>query len=144
MIWIWYTIGAYGVVSMANIIDKILVDKYIKDSSIVVLFTGSVALVTGIVIYLLRGLPTIPVTQFVIVTAAGMLLAWYLLPYFKALELEDASTVVPLFQVVPIFSLILSFLFLHEQLRISQYVGFLLILLSGVALSISSSTKPYG
>jgi uncharacterized membrane protein len=137
MNWILYPIAAYAVVACANIIDKLLVARYIKDSSLVVLFTGTIACITGFIIYFIRGFPVMLSGQFALVLAAGVLLELYLLPYFKALELEDASTVVPLFQAVPLFTLLLSWVFLKEQLLLTQYVGFVLLLGSGFVLAAS-------
>lgn len=135
MNWTLVAISAYAAVAFANIVDKILVDKYIKDSSTIVLFTGSVAFVTGLVIFAIVGFTPLPTHQWIMVLAAGILLELYLLPYFHALELEDASNVVPLFQLIPVFSLLLSSIFLHEQLTIVQLLGFLLIVISGFFLS---------
>jgi uncharacterized membrane protein len=140
MNWILYPIAAYAVAAGANIIDKLLVDKYIKDSSLIVLFIGTVAFLTGVIIYIIRGFPAIGPAQLLFVLAAGVLLEVYLLPYFKAMEREDASTVVPLFQAVPIFTLLLSWVFLKEQLFPKQYVGFVLLVGSGFVLA-ASRTK---
>lgn len=144
MTWIIYALVAYAFVSVANIIDKFLVEKQIKDSSTIVLFTGTVAFVTGVLLYIIRGFPILPPDQLVCVIAAGVLLEIYLLPYFRALELEDASSVVPLFQAIPVFTLLFSFVFLKEVLLPKQYIGFVFLLGSGVMLSLAPRSRGIG
>lgn len=141
MNWFIYTILSYAAVSVANITDKFLVDKHIKDSSTIVLFTGVVAFLVGIVVFIVRGFPTLSSEQLVFVLAAGVFLQMFLLPYFRALELEDASTVVPLFRVGPVFAFILAYVFLHEVLSGKQLFGFLIIVTSSLVLSLTSKAK---
>src|SRR4030042_2893723 len=143
MNWFLYAFLAYAFVSVANITDKFLVEKHIKDSSIIVLFTGVVACVVGLIVYVLRGFPVLTPLQLIFVLAAGVFLELFLLPYFRALELEDASTVVPLFRIGHVFTLLLSYIFLHEILTARQYVGFIFLLGSGIVLSLSAKTKQW-
>lgn len=136
MSWIFYAILAYALVGIANIIDKLLLEKYIKDSSIIVIFTGVIALFIGLIILLIRGFPILPVNHLVIILLSGIFMELYLLPYFKALELEDASKIISLTQLVPVFTLLLSFIFLKERLTNQQYIGSLLIIVSAFFLYI--------
>jgi hypothetical protein len=53
--------------------------------------------------------------------------------YLKAMDIEEASIVVPLFQLVPIFGYFLSYFILGESLSISQ-VLFSLIIISGIIM----------
>ena len=50
--------------------------------------------------------------------------------------MEEISRLVPLFQVVPIFVLLLSFLFLREVLSFQQMAGFFIILAGAILISI--------
>ncbi len=137
MSWILYALLAYAVVAVANITDKLLVDKYLKDSAVVVVFTGSIAAVVGFLMLPFVGLPQYSAGEWLRVILAGMCLQYYLIPYFQSLELEDASTVVPLAQAVPIFSLLLASLYLGEKLAGMQVIGFVCILAGAVWMSVS-------
>ncbi|MEP7166789.1 MAG: EamA family transporter [Candidatus Woesebacteria bacterium] len=137
MTWIFYALLSYATVAVANITDKLLVDRYIKDSSVIVLFTGSVAAIVGLLMIPFVGIPHYSLFQLIRVIAAGMLLQFYLIPYFQALEKDEPSRVIPLFQVIPIFSLILSWIFLHETLGVGQIVGFFFILFGGIFISVT-------
>lgn len=66
---------------------------------------------------------------------AGALLTFYLLPYFEAMKIEDASRIVPLFQFIPVFTLILSSLILKETLTSKQIIGLFLVVIAGFSLS---------
>jgi drug/metabolite transporter (DMT)-like permease len=58
-----------------------------------------------------------------------------LIPYYKALKLDDVSRVAPLFQFIPVFTLILSTIFLKETLSLRQTVGLILVVAAGLLLS---------
>jgi drug/metabolite transporter (DMT)-like permease len=55
--------------------------------------------------------------------------------YLKAMGVEEASRVIALLFVSPIFVLPLAFIFLRETLGVSQYSGALLLVLSAVLVS---------
>ena len=59
------------------------------------------------------------------------------LPYFYALDKDDASLTVPLFQMIPVFSFILGYIFLGEVLDINQILGGIIILVSSVFISLN-------
>jgi drug/metabolite transporter (DMT)-like permease len=95
---------------------------------------GTFSGVLGIVFGLFGGFQPVTPVQLATILGAGMLMAIYIWPYFEALKRDDASTVVPLFQLVPVFVLGFSALFLGESLSARQWIGFALILVSGLAL----------
>ena len=61
--------------------------------------------------------------------------------YFKALEKNDASIVVVMFQLIPVFSYILALLFLNETLTIHQIIGSIIIILSAILITIDFEEK---
>ena len=143
MDWIYFAVFAYLVVSFTNLVDKLLVDKYITDASIIILFSGTTAFVTGIIIYFFRGFPIFSVRETLFIFTAGVLLAWYLIPYFLALRLDEASRVVPLFQAIPVLSLLLSYVFLHESITYKQGIGTIFIIVSAFLLSVSKKRRMF-
>jgi uncharacterized membrane protein len=133
--WILLGILAQASVSVANFTDKIILEKYIKDSSVVFLFSGATAFIVGLVIWIWQGFPVFPPGETLICLLAGVCLQFYLLPYFKALDEDDPSKVLILFQLVPVFTLIMSWIFLHESISGRQLIGFGLLLISGILVS---------
>ena len=61
--------------------------------------------------------------------------------YFKALEKNDASIVVIIFQLIPVFSYILALIFFKENLELQQIIGSIIIILSAVLISIDFEEK---
>jgi len=59
-----------------------------------------------------------------------------LIPYYKAIILDDVSRVTPIFQIIPIFVLGMSYLFLGESLSQGQILGFVLILTGSFFVSV--------
>lgn len=77
-----------------------------------------------------------------LIAALFYLIATYL--YFKALEKNDASTVVIFFQLIPVFSYILTFIFFKEMLTIREIIGALIIIFSSVIISIDFEEQNTG
>jgi len=61
--------------------------------------------------------------------------------YLKAMGVEEASRVIALYFVSPIFVLPLAFIFLRESLGLSQYLGAVLLVLSAVLVSYRRTGK---
>lgn len=116
----WYIFAAATpfFYSISVFIDKYLIEKRIKDPlALTALFALSSGIL-GIIIGIIVGFRNIGLFQTSLIMFGGMLLSFYLLPYYKAMQIEDASTVIPLFQFVPVITLILSAVFLKEILTI--------------------------
>lgn len=61
--------------------------------------------------------------------------------YFKALEKNDASIIVVMFQLIPVFSYILALIFFKENLTTKQLIGSVVIILSAVFISLEFGEK---
>ena len=61
--------------------------------------------------------------------------------YFKAIEKNDASIVVVMFQMIPVFSYILALILFKENLTIRQIIGSIIIVLSAVIISFDFNEK---
>ena len=67
----------------------------------------------------------------------GILLNWYLIPYYAAIQRDDVSRVIPLYQFIPIFTLTISTIFFKETLAIKQIFGMGLVILAGLIISVN-------
>ena len=134
--WILYPLLGTTLYAITNIIEKYVVDKHVKDTNTLVILGGVINFVIGIILFIALGFPLIPIESAFLIILAGVFLIIYLIPYFKALAHEDASTVVPLFAFAPIISLILAAVFFKEILLPKQVLGFIIILIGGLMLSI--------
>jgi len=75
----------------------------------------------------------------VIASSFTYILATYL--YFRALEGNDASIVVIMSQLIPVFSYILGLVFLGENLTVNQIIGSIVIILSPILISFDFERK---
>jgi drug/metabolite transporter (DMT)-like permease len=134
MSWLLFAILPYALYSVTNYIEKFVIDKEVNDVGTLTILSGFLTIIVAVFLFVIKGFPLINPLQALILLAIGMLLIFYYVPYFNALSLDDASRVVPLYQFYPIFSLILSFIFLHERLKGMQFIGFGLITVGGFLL----------
>lgn len=134
--WILAAILAPALYGASAFVDRFLIEKHIKSFLFLTILGGLVAFSFGLLIFIFRGFPIMDVGQIGLLIFSGVLFEIALLPYYKAISLEDASRVVPLFQVIPIFVLIFSFLILKEIPAKNELAGFFLILFGGFVLSI--------
>ena len=139
--WLFLAISSYGIFSITNFIDKFLIEKLIKNPIGIVILDGFLYVILGIIIFIFAGSHFLPLNQSLILIVAGTFLTFYLIPYFKALQLDDTSRVVPLFQFYPLFTLILAFIFLHETLSIKELLGFIFIIIGGFILGSEHLSK---
>lgn len=135
MSWIFFAVAAPALFAATNFVDKFLVEKKVKDPLFITILSGLASLALGIVILFVRGFSLIETKQLVLLLVSGVLLELYLIPYFKALAIDDASRVIPFFQFVPIFVLILSFIVLGEVFAAKQVLGAILIVLGSFILA---------
>lgn len=66
----------------------------------------------------------------------------YLYPFYTALKIIDTSIVSALFSLGKITVPVFSFIFLGEILNLNQYIGFIVIVMASVALSVKTGKIP--
>ena len=64
--------------------------------------------------------------------------------YFKAIEKNDASIVVIMFQMIPVFSYVSALILFKESLSLRQIIGSIIIILSAVIISFDFNEKKEG
>lgn len=127
-----------------NHIDKYLMERYFKNSTM-----GSLALFSSLIGVIM--LPVVLIVHpnvfgislidaMVLMLSGGIYIVATLL-YLYALQDDEASIVVPLFQTIPVFSYILGRVFLGEQLQQLQIWGGLIILVGSVLLTLEIDLK---
>ena len=73
------------------------------------------------------GLPDIGRKSLIFLILSGLATGASWICYYKALQMGEASRVVPVDKFSIVLTVILAFLFLHEQITIKKLVGILLI-----------------
>ena len=133
--WIFFVLFSSLIWSVTSFIDKIVISKgYVKNPFVYIVLNG---LMNVLIIFVLPfvGIHTLSPLQTLIALAFGIFMSAGIIAYYKAVEHDDISKVVILFQLEPVIILILSFLFLKEKLSIGHFIGFVLILGAGFLVS---------
>lgn len=124
--------------SVTNHIDKYLLGKYFKGGGV-----GALMVFSSLIGLLL--LPIIAVWHpevltfsktSILIAVNGFLYILAVLPYFYALQKDEASIAVPLFQLIPVFSYVLAYFVLGETLTNNQLMGGLLIVLGAIGMTL--------
>ena len=74
-----------------------------------------------------QGLGQISRKSWLFLILSGLATGASWLCYYKALQMGDASRVVPIDKLSVVFTLILAFVFLHEQFTVKSIIGCILI-----------------
>lgn len=122
--------------SIASVLDKFLTEKYItnpKDYFIVI----NLLFIYYIVLIPFFKMPPLLVSLLAFLSGfLHMLGIWF---YTKAIKIEEASVIAPLFQMIPIFTLLISFLFFRAVLTPKQLAAFVIILVASLILTLKDS-----
>ncbi len=142
----WFLIALIAPVlwAVSNHLDKYLISRYFTKGGVgaLMIFSAVIGFLLLPVIYFIEPAvlslnPIFAAMQ----TLNGMMYVVAILPYFYALNKEDASMVAPLFQVMPIFGYFLALIFLGENLTITQMSASLLIIFGAVLISMKNDGK---
>ena len=143
------TIFASFLWGVTNHIDKFLIDGLDESASSVKTLLVFSTLVAGLVfapIWLIICKFSISISALslicVFLSSIIYILATYF--YFIALNKNDASIVVVMFQLIPVFSYILALIFFKENLTMQQIIGSIIIILSAVIISFNFNENNSG
>lgn len=129
MIWLLPALLAPAFWAMSNMIDEALMKRIMRDPIGLMVVTGLFSGVAVLVLALTGNMRFLSVPETALALATGVVGLSILYPYLRALSFSTASTIVPLWNLSPVFVMILAAVFLHEQLRPLDYVGILLLVL---------------
>lgn len=139
MHWFLFALACPIFLSLSNHLDKYLIEKYFRGGGMGTLIIFSS--VAGIVMIPIIGAihPSVfdvTIQNALIMITSGVITVFAILLYLQAMRRDQASSVVPLFQIIPVFAFILAFIFLGEMLTNLQIIGSALVVAGGVALSL--------
>ncbi len=124
--------------AISNFIDKQLISKYFnKKIGALLIFSSMISvLVAPIVYFVFPHVINVSYFTMIIVILNSFLVLIYLFPYFWALSEEDTSNVIPLFETIPFFVLILAFFILGENLSLFQILAIILVSFGAFIISL--------
>lgn len=140
MLWVFLSIFAVILWASSNLIDKYVLDKYVRQPFIYIIILGAAGLIFSIFVFA-KNFVWVSFTNLILTFAAGFLYIAILICYFKALKIEEASRIIPLFELKGIFILILAAIFLGEILTPIKYFGVFLLVGGAILISIKKNFK---
>lgn len=139
--WLFITISAYFINAGVYVADKFLLSKKIHSSIAYAFYVGIWSVFNVGLLFFWPWTPNLQ--ELTLDLLAGFLFLITLVFWYKALHQSEASRVVPIVgALVPIFSFILSFVFLGETLSKQQLLAFIILICGGGLISIKH-TKVY-
>lgn len=125
----------------SNHIDKYLLSKYFKSGGVGALMVFSSVVGVFLLPFIVFLHPE--VLQFsstsLLIALNGFLYIFAVLPYFYALQKDEATITVPIFQLIPVFSYVLAYFVLGETLTDFQLIGGAFIVTGAVGMSLDLS-----
>lgn len=138
MSWIFLSLLAPLFWASSNFVDKYILGKYTKGIFDFVFFSTITSWVFFAVILLFTGTPELSLYSLIPI-ATGMILIYSYGFYGKALEQGDTSSLVILFKLIPVVTVILAFAFLGQTLSSNELLGFIVVLVGAMIVSFEKS-----
>jgi len=142
----WLLIALIGPIlwALVNHIDKYLLSDNFEGSNIGALMIFS-TLQCGLILPILYlfndqvfNTSFFNISMLVII---GIMSVFAIMPYMYALDQEEASIVIPLFQMIPVWGFFFSYILLGETLSGTQLVGCLLIITGSIIITLELSEE---
>ncbi len=141
--WLFYAILSPVVFAAINFVDKYLLESRVKNYLGMPIYSSIAGLLFGTMAWVYLGFPLLNIIDGILVLVTGVLSIIALVVYFQALSDEETSSVIILFQLTPVFSMVLSFLFLGEVITLKQFLGFTLIILAAIGASLKLKNNKF-
>lgn len=127
--WFWLALGSAIFAALTSILAKVGIEGVGSHLATAIRTMVVVALSWGMVFITHQqgGLPSISRKSWVFLILSGLATGASWLCYYKALQMGDASKVVPIDKLSVVLTLVLAFVFLHEQFTAKSLIGCALI-----------------
>lgn len=133
--WLLLAVVSYFINAGVYVADKFLLSQKIHSSVAYAFFVGIWSIFNFLILPLDPWLPNL--REFGLDMSAGLLFLFTLIVWYKALHQSEATRVVPIVgALVPIFSFMLSYIFLGETLNLQQFLAFVILISGGVLISV--------
>jgi drug/metabolite transporter (DMT)-like permease len=139
--WLLVALVSYFINAGVYVGDKFILSKKIHSSVAYAFYVGIWSFLNIFLLFLDPWIPNW--RQFSLDMFAGILFLGTLIFWYKALHQSEATRVVPIVgALIPVFSFILGFLFLHDHLTERELLAFAILVIGGVLISVKQ-TKFY-
>lgn len=127
--WFLFSIGSAVFAALTSILAKIGIEG-VNSHLATAVRTCVVVLMSWVMVFITHaqsGLPEISRRSWLFLILSGLATGASWLCYYKALQMGQASKVVPIDKMSVVLTLILAFVFLHEQFTWKSIIGCILI-----------------
>ena len=128
--------------ALSDIIESLLSNRTFKHQTTMIFYISMMNFIFVPLVMLLE-MPTIPVREaLVFYLILAVIDVAYLYPFYSAMKVIDTSIVSALFSIGQVIIPILSYFVLDDVLTLHQYIGFAIIIMASVALSMKNTKIP--
>lgn len=127
--WLWFALGSAVFAALTSILAKIGIEGVnsnlgtaLRTAVVLVMAWGMVFLTNA-----QNGIGDISKKSWIFLILSGLATGASWLCYYKALQIGEVSKVVPIDKLSTVITLILAFVFLHEQFTVKSAIGCVLI-----------------
>lgn len=138
----WFLIALIAPIlwSVINHIDKYILSRYLSGRGVgaLLIFSSfsSIIILPFLFIFYRSKIFSVSFFDSLILLITGLISATAFYFYLRAMDIDEASIVIPLFQFDPIFGYIFGFFILQESLNVNQILASILVLTGIILLSI--------
>lgn len=127
--WLVFAILSAIFAALTSILAKVGIDGVNSNLATAIRTVVVVVMAWGMVLltHTLKGITDISKKSWLFLILSGLATGASWLCYYKAIQIGDVSKVVPIDKLSVVLTLILAFIFLHEQFTVKALVGCILI-----------------
>lgn len=127
--WFWLALGSAVFAALTSILAKIGIENVGSNLATAIRTTVVLVMAWGMVFLTHQqdGIKSISQRSWIFLILSGLATGASWLCYYKALQSGSVSKVVPIDKLSVVFTLVLAFVFLHEEVTLKSAIGCLLI-----------------
>ena len=127
--WFWFALGSAVFAALASILANIGIEG-VNSNLATAIRTMVVVAMAWVMVFLTnaqKGIADISRRSWIFLILSGLATGASWLCYYKALQVGETSKVVPIDKLSVIITLVLAFIFLHEEFTVKSLIGCALI-----------------
>jgi drug/metabolite transporter (DMT)-like permease len=144
MTWIFFALLAPFLFALTNHIDKILLARYftkVKPTTLLIYTAIASSLITIAIIIFKPSVLNVPLFDAGLMFTAGIIYFLAVVPYVKAISIEEASRVIPIFQIQPVLAYTFGVVRFHETLSLQQILAGIIIVSGAVLINLDLDNR---
>jgi transporter family protein len=142
MLWVLLSVLAAFLWSLVAVIDKHAITDELRDPALATSISGVVMFAVFALISVFFGVETAP-DVILFATLAGIFFNIAIFFYYKAMQHEEASRVIPILMTTPVFVLVFASVFLRESFSPVQYLGIFFLVIGAILITLKRNEKGF-